>query len=223
LSNVEDEELEAVKSTRSWVEYLWTLTPSVLMWALRRCNFESVAYIDADLYFTAPLDPLYAEVKHARSAIIPHRWTPRHAERLRPNGIYNVSWVYVDWRAAQFLAEWRERCNSWCYNSNNGQGVGDQGHLDALQPEYGCRVVEHLGANLAPWNQEQYSYEWRDGNLYIDGKDPLLFYHFHEFLHNAKGEVLRRTGYPVHPMVAEHVYKPYEAEIRGVCNEFMAR
>jgi len=44
-----------------------------------------------------------------------------------------------------------------------------------------------------------------------------LFYHFHEFQHNRKGDVLVRTGYSLHPFVAEYIYPVYEDEIRSVC------
>lgn len=220
LASVEDDRLRAIRHTRSWVEYLWTLTPTVMLYALDFFEDDDIAYVDADLFFVRDLDPLYREIWLAHSAVIPHRWTPRHADRLRPNGIYNVSWNYADRHAKPFLEEWRDSVIQWCGRTNKGQGVGDQGYLDVLQPKYDCHIVQHLGANLAPWSQEQYEYEWRDGNLWIDGKDPLLFYHFHELLHSKDGSILRRTGYPIHPMVVKHVYEPYEEEIRKVIYDF---
>ena len=169
----------------------------------------SIAYIDADCFLFADLAPLYDEVGDAPVAIIPHRWTPKHADRLRSAGIYNVSWVYFNRSGLQCLIDWRADCLEWCYWEVKPDGrFADQGYLNDWPQRYGAHVVQHLGANLAPWNQEQYTYEVNGTGLMIsDGKrtDPLLFYHFHGY-QNAQ----MRTGYTLHPAVMEHIYKPYE-------------
>jgi len=212
--------LQQARQNRSWVEYLWTLTPSVLLYGLSH-GADPVAYVDADLYFTHNLAPLYAEVAEADSALIHHHWTPRHAERLRPNGLYNVSWVYATQRAKPFLEAWRSLCIDRCSAVGGPQGIGDQGYLDQLQPRFGCHVVTHEGANLAPWNQEQYAYSRHGQELWLENRWPVLWYHFHELRHDAQGRVTYRTGYPLAPAVAEHVYAPYEAELQSVAKECM--
>jgi hypothetical protein len=214
--------LTEAKSNRTWVEYLWTLTPFVLLYAIDTLKVypkHSFAYVDADLYFFNSLDPLYGEVEGRNLAVIPHRWTPKYEERLKPNGIYNVSWVFVRncYQSVEFLLDWKSLCLNWCYNTTSSQGVGDQGHLDKLVPKYDIYSVKHRGANLAPWNQEQYRY-WKEGScLYVDGY-PLLFYHFHEFKHAANGALIQRTGYPIHEAVVRHIYPKYEAEIKEICD-----
>jgi hypothetical protein len=216
-------ELREAKKNRNWVEYLWTLTPYVLLYAIDNLNIfphHSIAYVDADLYFFNSLDSLYQEVEGKNAAAIPHRWTPKYEERLKPNGIYNVSWVYVlnSFKTVKLLKEWKSLCLNWCYQTTGPSGVGDQGYLDQLVPKYNIYSVRHRGANLAPWNQEQYRY-WNEGQyLYVDG-DPLLFYHFHEFKHAASGAVIQRTGYPIHEAVVRHIYPKYEAEIKEICND----
>ena len=216
-----DKALATAKKSRSWVEYLWTLTPTVMLWAIDNvCSMlNPIAYVDADLYFFSSLDPIYAETENAVGAVIPHRWTPRHEARLKPNGIYNVSWTYAQnsFDGIKFLTEWRNLCIDWCYISGS-KGVGEQGYLDELVPKYKLHSIEHLGANLAPWNQEQYKY-WREGNSFIVNRYPLLFYHFHEFKHSEKGDVIQRTGYPLNEAVVNNIYLPYEKEIGGICNE----
>jgi hypothetical protein len=217
-----NKDLTEAKMNRTWIEYLWTLTPLLMMDTLvTTMNLtDEVAYVDADLYFFSSLDGLYEEVFNCDMAVIPHRWTPKYEERLRPNGIYNVSWVWArsTISALGFLDEWRDLCIEWCYNTLSPQGIGDQGYLDKLVPKYSIYAIKHLGANLAPWNQEQYRY-WKEGNDIMINGDPLLFYHFHEFQHSTTGAVLRRTGYPLHEAVARNIYPPYEREIREICND----
>ena len=210
--------MQIARATRSWTEYIWTLTPSLPMHVLARyLDVIAIAYIDADCYLFASLAPLYAEVGDAPIAIIPHRWSPQHIERLKPNGLYNVSWVYFTLQepALECLNEWRAQCLAWCYQQNDGARFADQGYLNDWAERYGAHVVQHLGANLAPWNQEQYAYRVNGHGLEIsDGQrsDPLLFYHFHEFAH-VDGRVTRRTNYPLCAEVAEQVYAVYERQI----------
>lgn len=218
LSTIEAEysRLAEIRSTRSWVEYMWTLTPLVMLYLLEAVGLDEVAYVDADLYFFSSLSQLYAEADGHGVCAIPHRWSPEHAARLSPNGKYNVSWLRANNAAndCDFLDEWGDLCIDSCLRKTGN--MGDQGYLDALAPRYGIYDIQHLGANLAPWSQSQYNYEMKDSQIYVE-QDRLLFYHFHEFLHNRKGDTLRRTGYQLHPFVAEHVYPPYEAEIKNIC------
>lgn len=217
------------KRGRSWREYIFTLTPAWCLWALKMKGLENVAYIDADCYFFGDPAPLYAEVAAASVAIIPHRWTPRHADRLRDNGLFNVGWVYFrnDTAGRVALESWLEDCLGW-----NGQPgtFSDQVYLDDWPGrwQYDVHIVEHVGANLAPWSAEQYHYLWQAGRIWIEGAhwtddmgighmefSPLLFYHFHELKELPAGGYYR-TGYPVPLLIAEHVYVPYEAEIASV-------
>jgi hypothetical protein len=209
LSEIETREFVEAKHNRKWIEYIWTLTPHLTRFCFDLLDTDSIAYIDADTFLFHDLAPLYDEVGNAGAAIIPHRWTPKHAQRLRAAGIYNVSWVYFSRNGLQCLEDWRADCLDWCYWQVKTDGrFADQGYLNDWPTRYGAHVVKHLGANLAPWNQEQYTYRVNGNGLIIsDGKraDPLLFYHFHGFK-----SAQERTSYMLHPMVAKHVYKPYE-------------
>ena len=79
----------------------------------------------------------------------------------------------------------------------------EQKCLDGWPGKYGARVVEHLGVNLAPWNQGRYAYSKRDGDIFVND-DCLIWYHFHQGL---------GTRYPLHPFVEEHVYGRYGAAL----------
>ena len=209
-------ELCDARGNREWVEYMWTLTPFVMQFMMLEWKLEEIAYVDADLYFFSDLGELYTEAGDNDICAIPHRWSPEHSKRLATNGKYNVSWLRVlnTEEGVAFLKEWGDLCIDSCIRDN--KCMGDQGHIDYLERVYDIYDIQHLGANLAPWSQKQYNYHMEDGQVYVE-QDKLLFYHLHEFLHSDNGSTLRRTGYDLHPFVAEHVYPEYEAKIKRIC------
>ncbi len=216
LSAVEDAALRAARAGRTWQEYVWTLTPAWALYCMEDFGLGSIAYMDADCYLFDDLQPLYDEVVGADVAIISHRFTPAHQRRLEGFGTYNVSWTYFKNSpiGMKCLREWRDQCLSWCYLRQENGKCGDQGYLNDWPQKYRAHVVQHLGADLAPWNQEQYEYCTLDGKFVVDDDvrcDPLLFYHFHGWESQSHW-----TNFSLHPMVAKHVYMPYEAELARV-------
>lgn len=225
--------LEEVLAPRTRAEQCWTLTPYWMRSVFEIFQVPQLAYMDADSFLFHALDPLYREVtKHdASTAIIPHRFPPSLTQRAALNGIYNVNWVFArnDEMGRQAIADWTGQCFEWCYarteRSRDGAlRFGDQAYLDDWTRRYGAHVVTHPGANLAPWNQMQYEYEFNE-RLYvvtlrrikpgsqiesehpgIERIDRLLFYHFHGY----ESRQQQRSSYTLHPKVMEYVYRPYE-------------
>jgi hypothetical protein len=178
---------------------------------------EWVTYLDSDLFFFASPDPIYAEMKDAAFGIIPHRFTERLASHRR-FGIYNVGWVSVRQcdQGIAALRWWRERCIEWCYDRVEGDRFADQRYLDRLPELFaGIHVIEHLGANLAPWNLANYHLEWRDGVVKIEKKYPLLFFHFYGVKRSGRYYFNSHRLYhaPFPNLVRQRIYKSYIAAL----------
>jgi hypothetical protein len=211
-----DPEVAATRPHRSTIEYYFTCSPAWKLFVLNNePHAEWVTYLDSDLFFFAPPDPIYSEMKDAAFGIIPHRFTDR-LSNMRRFGIYNVGWVSVR-RCEEGIAAlrwWRERCIEWCFDRVEGDRFADQRYLDRLPELFpNVRIIEHLGANLAPWNIGNYSVEWRGGSVTIDGLYPLLFFHFHgvkragRYYFNSH----RLFHAPFPGLVRERIYRPYVA------------
>jgi YHS domain-containing protein len=217
-----DPETAATKASRKPVEYYFTLTPG---WMLYVAELETAAewitYLDGDLYFFASPDPIYGELSNAAAAIIPHRFAP-NLRKLRRYGTYNVGWVgaHNDERGIAILKWWRERCVEWCFDYVDGDRFADQGYLDRFPAMFGdVAIIGNVGANLAPWNVGAYTFDFRDGQVLIDGAIPLIFFHF-QGLRKAWGCFVfnshRVHRAPFTALIRDHVYRPYIDELVAI-------
>jgi hypothetical protein len=160
-------------------------------------------------------------LESASFALIPHRFTPK-LERLRKFGIYNVGWVGArnDKVGAAAVKWWRSKCVEWCYDYVDGDRFADQGYLQTLPTQFSrVKVIENLGANLAPWNLGNYRIEYRAGEVLIDAINPLVFFHF-QGLKKGMGFFIfnshRKYGAPFCQIVRAQIYKPYVDELLAI-------
>jgi hypothetical protein len=178
-----DRPLAAVKTDRRPVEYYFTCTPALPVFLFEtRAGIDLLTYIDADLFFFESPQPIFDEIGAASVAIIEHRF-PAHLRDFERYGIYNVGWVSFrrDEAGQECVRWWRERCIEWCYDRYEDSRFADQKYLDDWPRRFRNVVsLQHLGANVAPWNVMQYRVESVKGRVFIDGT-PLIFYHFHGF------------------------------------------
>lgn len=178
-----DSQLLALKGTRSKIEYYFTCTPSLPLYILRNWpETPMVSYLDADLFFYHDPAPLFYEIAGHSIAFIEHRYNPNLQHRLK-YGRFNVGWLSFrnDEHGLACLRWWRERCLEWCYDRVEQDRYADQKYLELWPGLFsGLHIVQHKGANLAPWNISNYSISYHSERVWVDEK-PLIFFHFHGF------------------------------------------
>lgn len=217
---IADQELLSTKTTRSKIEYYFTCTPALSHYLFNTYpDVELLTYLDADLSFFQDPAPLFQEIGSHSVAIIAHRF-PEYLRHLEIHGIYNVGWISFrrDPDGLACLQSWREQCLEWCYDYVEGDRFADQKYLDAWPTRFNNVIVlQHKGANVAPWNMMNYSFRVELGAVWVD-EHPLIFFHFHglrrvtNWLYN-----LRFSSYNVcpSPVVISHLYDPYIKTIRA--------
>jgi hypothetical protein len=212
-------DLLQAKRGRSPLEYYFTCTPALMSWLLAtRAEINLLTYLDADLYFFARPEVIFADMANASTLIVPHRFSKRNEDKLQW-GIYNVGWVSIrrDDDGLACLAWWNRACLEWCRDVLEGDRFADQKYLDQFPVRFArVRVNDNPGVNLAPWNLDNYSISVGvDGEPLVDGK-PVVFFHFHRLRRVAPW--LWRTahaefGAPLDRQVRQLIYRPYLAEI----------
>jgi hypothetical protein len=185
-------------------------------------QIDFITYLDADLLFYSPVQPLFDEIGDSSIAIIEHRFTPRLQDR-EVNGRFCVEWVSFrrDKEGMACLSRWREQCIEWCYYRLEEGRMGDQKYLDEWPDRYpSCHILQHPGAGIAPWNYAQYAFGWdQSGGITVQGA-PLIFYHFHQFQLLDSGHFDRlSTFYTSESPEPGPVYEAYESALKAVLLE----
>lgn len=209
-----DQELLRAKPTRTLIEYYFTCSPSLPLFILNHHpQVDVITYLDADLGFFADPQPLYEEIGDRSIAIIGHRFPP-HMQEWTRYGIYNVGWLSFrrDQHALACLRWWREQCLEWCYDRCEEGRFADQKYLDDWPTRFhGVAVLQHKGANLAPWNLANYAIRMERDRVWVDDQ-PLIFFHFHR-LKQIEGWVYdpALAGYHARAssVVRRSIYGPY--------------
>ncbi len=206
--------LLAAKPSRSRVEYYFTCTPSLPLYILNHWPaVDLITYLDADLFFFSDPVPLFDEIGDHSIAIIAHRF-PLRLRYLEMHGIYNVGWLTFrrDEQGLSCLQAWRDQCIEWCFDRVEEVRFGDQKYLDDWPQRYTNAVVlQHTGANLAPWNVANYQIHGQPGRLWVDDQ-PLIFYHFQDLV-QVRSRLFRLNLTKYHAkasaVVRRKIYGPY--------------
>ena len=171
-----------IKKTRTYYEYIFTLTPLILDYVLEKMKqFETLFYLDADLLFF-DINFLRKFDSHYDIYLTPHNFSANIERRLSKFGKYNVGLVGIckTYSGIEFLKWWGQSCLNWCFDRVEGENFADQGFLNRVsQFNVSIREFREPGINLAPWNLRNYNLRIDSyGNFKLDDSYFLYFYHF---------------------------------------------
>ena len=211
--------LVVARSNRSLFEYYFSLTPCLPLhvWHVHS-DINRITYVDADVLFFASPRPVFDEIGGSSIGIIEHRFPP-HLADLNKYGRFNVGWLTFrrDHTAISCLETWRSQCLEWCYDRLEDGRFAEQKYLDTWPHTVpGLRIVQHKGANVAPWNLASFTLALAEGDLTLDG-EPLLFFHAHGFQLASPGRTrvsnLERYGVRETSDIESALLSPYEAAL----------
>lgn len=210
------EGLAEAKMTRSPMEYVFTLTPFLFLYAMKSSKPEDLlVYLDADLYFLSSPGEILSEVAGSDIGIVPHFYPSNLKKRLQKYGVFNVGWVGIrNSENGRACAEWwGERCLEWCYDTPLDGKYADQGYLNQVPMLFkGVKILENRGFNLAPWNVSgQKISKDGQGRVLVGDQTPVTFFHFHGLKRFGKWMITSQLNYrsPASNELIDLVYKPY--------------
>jgi hypothetical protein len=223
-----DPELLQARSNRSLVEYYFTLTPCLPLHVFRtHPEIPRLTYVDADLLFFADPRPILDEVGDDAVGIVEHRFPIARVD-LERYGRFNVGWLTFrnDPVAFECLRLWREQCLEWCYDRTEPGRFAEQKYLDEWPDRFGriC-IIQHAGANVAPWNLNRFDLSLQGEELRVDG-EPLIFFHAHGFQPASAGRPralnLEQYGVKETPLLSGRIFDAYEKALVEATDEIAA-
>jgi len=224
LSDFENEDLLEVKANRSFGEYCFTCSSSLIKYILDTYEPDYCAYIDADMKFYG--DPITIieelEEKNASVSIVGHRfgWYAKKSADIIGTFCVECNVFKNDEKARKLLGVWIGQCMEDCSKKNDGIHYGDQKYLDNWVIDYNFVIeTDNLGAGIAPWNIPQYKLvEANDEVIKVKCRDKVyntLFYHFEGITYESPTEadihIYSRWG--IDDKLVGIYYKPYLKEI----------
>ena len=214
----EDKELKKVKKKRSKVEYLWTCTPSIIIFLIQKYNLSSCTYLDADIYFFSCPSKIYNDQKPWSVYITPHNYHPKYDQSIQ-SGKYCVQYLIFknNKTGIKVLNWWRKKCIQWCYNRVEDNKFGDQKYLDEWPEKFSdIKVSNSLGEGAAPWNIKRFKIKMNKKKIYIiENKNlyRLFFFHFHDLKFFLNNKLVFLSSYEISNDVINKIYKPYIKKI----------
>lgn len=164
----------------------WSLKPCFMKFLLK--NYDKVIYVDNDIYFFKPPSFLFDELETFSLLLTPHYYennplkNQNWLEATLKMGLYNAGFIACNKNALKALDWWANCCLYRC-EKNIWRGLwDDQKYLDLIpiiQPQ--TKVLTHRGCNVAEWNSKTSNRELINGEIIVNGKFPIVFYHFNNF------------------------------------------
>lgn len=219
-------ELLIAKLNRNKIEYYFTLTPAVIKYALSNLKHENytAVYVDADLFFFDSPEDIFVTFSDYSVAIIPHNYSKKMERKLEKFGKYNVGMVIFksDSEGTKVLEWWYQSCLEWCFDYALNGKFADQKYLENFSNiSDRVQVIKHLGANLAPWNIDNYEIS-KSHNSILVNNHKLIFFHFHNLKIFKKLFLLPHIYFraPVKVNVKEYIYRQYIQELTKLSSDY---
>lgn len=229
LSDFEYDELLKIKSDRTFGEYCWTCSASLISYVFHEYNEPHCTYIDADLYFFSDPIVLMNEMiqKHASVLIVGHRFNAYNRDLMcRTVGKYCVQYnTFLNNEKANMLLDiWRRQCIAYCSCDGDGVHWADQKYMDNWTLDYDfVHETINMGAGIAPWNLSQYKLSSiNDTGCVIVSKDKVdystVFYHFENinYIDEKTVKINVFNTWHIDKKLVKAFYNPYLIEVYEV-------
>ena len=178
----ENEELQKIKED-NYDYFCWILSAYFTNYLINKYDFDSVTYIDSDIYFYQNINILFEQFGSKDIGVFRHRMFP--LGMYRPEGLLNVGVVYFKNTAVgkEALGWWVDAVINKKYPGL--ATCGDQKYLEFFMYAYPNNIqLDGDAGHSAPWLWQIYNI----GDFYLDGtikwenkKQLLVFNHFSQF------------------------------------------
>lgn len=184
--SLEDMRREAMKF--DILELNTNVKPTFLKLLFERYGFETITYLDPDIFVYSPLTPVFQALDAGASAVLtPHITTPITDTKLPSeqdhlyNGTYNLGFIALrrSPEAGAILNWWERRCLDLGFSEGRTGLFVDQKWMNLAPGLFpNVRILRDPGCNMAYWNLQERRVTGTAENPTVNNAVPLAFFHF---------------------------------------------
>ncbi|MHB1598205.1 MAG: glycosyltransferase [Acidimicrobiales bacterium] len=196
---IEPDELAKMVAIYDILEISTAVKPWLVETLLAR-GAPAVLYLDPDVVVYAPLDELDSRARAEGIVLTPHltRPLPRDGRSVTESdilgsGIYNLGFVAVSERAAEFLEFWKERLRRDCVADPARMRFVDQRWVDFAPGMFGAGIVRDPTYNVAYWNLHGRTLTFDGSSPRLDG-EQVHFFHFSGYSPDSRHILSKHQG-----------------------------
>ncbi len=154
---------------------------------LFQLGFETVCYMDPDLWVLSPMTELFEALKTSEIVLTPHTVTPIpegsafEEKWLLQCGVFNLGFIGIRHEVSERLcAWWADRLETHCYFRPEQGLFFDQKWIDLVPCLFDrVGILKHRGYNVAWWNLHERTPNFDDGSWFVaETREPIRFFHF---------------------------------------------
>tara|TARA_R110001583_G_scaffold59799_1_gene177770 strand:- start:24223 stop:25113 length:891 start_codon:yes stop_codon:yes gene_type:complete len=208
-----DEVLKKAKHNRDRKDYIFTLASYFSDYLLNSLEFDSIFYMDSDIYFYHDPQKIIDACEGKDCGIMLHR----HNFVGHRDGGFNVGvvWFKKSDKGQEILSWWKNAVLT--KEPKELSVMGDQKYLEGFIPLFGedsVKIIDEDIGHGAPWNFRLYVYDdFKEKGIigWGDKKQELVFNHFSQFWYDSEeGKISFDNGVYNHLTFGETVYRTPE-------------
>ena len=177
--------------------------PSFLKFLMRDRSVQRLLYLDPDILIASSLQPVFDLLDESQILLTPHCLTPI-TDNLRPSeqdflavGVFNLGFIGVKdtLETGRFLDWWEQRCLTLGFSEMRTGLFVDQKWCNLAPCLFdGVEIIKNAGWNMAYWNLHERMLSKQAGLWVVNGKIPLLFFHFSGVAMSERDQISRHQN-----------------------------
>lgn len=177
------------------IEFNTCVKPRIFEYLFDEKKVDRVIFFDPDVKIYNSISGLFDELNSSYIILTPHICTPIPLDSKRPAenhflnfGIFNLGFIGLksDGESKKFISWWKERTYLQCFIDVYKGIFVDQLPVNLVPIFFtGVKTLSNMGLNMAPWNLHERYLSEKNSEHFVNGTEPLIFFHFSSFKADA--------------------------------------
>ncbi len=180
IDDLMNSQLNIVRNETTFGQFCWVCQPVFCEYLLNTFYLDMIIYQESDTIFFSDPEIIINELEGYSSCLVPHNFS-LDTDNAKSAGNYCIQFNAFknNLDGLSVLNYWKTEC--FKYSKNTPTLYPGQLCLDNWVDNFnGVKVINNIGAGVAPWNILQYRIFIKDQMLYVNNT-PIIFYHYHAF------------------------------------------